>query len=356
MFGRSPWIIAEIGSSHNGDAEKAEELICAAAESGADCAKFQYIIADEIVHPKSGNIELHGGAVPIYQRFKELEMPFSFYQQIVELCEKHNIGFLCTPFGTGSAEKVIKLGSEAVKIASPELTHIPLLRAVGNIPAIVSTGVSSLGDIETAVSTLNNPAALLHCVTSYPAPPEEYNLSLLPILEQLFALPAGVSDHSTDPLLVPLLARYFGASIIEKHITLDRSGKGLDDPVALTPDQFALMCKSIRETGSPGSEETMLFLKETYGEELVEKTCGDGRKHLSPSEERFYRTTNRSLIAIRDIEKGEILSAENVALLRSEINMKPGLPALYWDITLGKRTSLPLHDGEGVGWQHITFS
>jgi N-acetylneuraminate synthase len=351
--GGNPWIVAEIGSAHGGDPVKAEELIAAAAEAGADCAKFQFIIADEIVHPMSGSISLPGGSVPIHKKFRSLEQPLSFYAKLKEQCRKHGIAFLCSPFGTESASLLLQLGVDAVKIASPELNHIPLLKATRHLPQILSTGVSSLADIERALEICGEESALLHCITSYPAPAEEYNIAVIPLLQRLFGVPVGVSDHSTDPFLVPVLAAAHGAAIIEKHFTLDRRGDGLDDPIALIPREFRDMCLSTMEAASESFDETLRKLSQRFGEKTVRTVIGDGRKTLSRSEKQFYATTNRSIIAVREIKAGEKLSEKNVALLRSETNMRPGLPAPFWDIVLGKTVIRPLSDGDGLGWEHL---
>ncbi len=351
--GGNPWIVAEIGSAHGGDPVKAEELIAAAAEAGADCAKFQFIIADEIVHPMSGSINLPGGSIPIHEKFRSLEQPLSFYADLKDLCRKHGIAFLCSPFGLESARLLLQLGVNAVKIASPELNHVPLLKATRHLPQILSTGVSSLSDIEKALELCGKESALLHCITSYPAPAEEYNIAVIPLLQSLFGVPVGVSDHSTDPLLVPVLAAAHGAAIIEKHFTLDCRGDELDDPIALVPPEFRNMCLDTMEAVSASFDETLRKLSERFGEKTVKAVIGDGKKRLSRSEKQFYATTNRSIIAIRDIKAGDRISEKNVALLRSETNMSPGLPAPYWDTVLGKTVIRPLSDGDGLGWNYL---
>lgn len=351
-----PLIVAEIGTAHGGDPVKAAELIAAAAESGADCAKFQYIIADEIVHPRCGSIQLPGGPVPIHERFRTLEQPPSFYAGLKETCEKHGVAFLCSPFGLESARLLMELGVESVKIASPELNHIPLLKATRHLRQILSTGVSTLSDIELALSVCGEKSSLLHCVTSYPAPAEEYNINLIPALHTVFGVPVGVSDHSVDPLLVPALAAASGAAIIEKHFTLDRRGDGLDDPIALLPSDFLEMSRETRKAAVEGRQAVVSRMSERYGREKIDAVLGDGRKRLGRSEQRFYATTNRSIIAVRGIDAGETLTPANVALLRSETNLKPGLPALFWDTVLGKKTGRPLANGDGLEWSHLLLS
>ncbi|MDP3178524.1 MAG: N-acetylneuraminate synthase family protein, partial [Spirochaetaceae bacterium] len=247
-------VIAEIGTGHGGDAAKARELVAAAAESGADCAKFQCVFADEIIHPATGAVPLPGGAVPLYERFRSLESEPSFFAAAKRECEARGLLFLCTPFGLRSARLLHGLGVAAMKVASPELNHLPLLDELASygLPTLLSSGVSTMGDIEAAVARFPSPLAdagglaLLHCVTAYPAPEEDYNLRLLAQLSALMGLPVGVSDHSLDPVLVPALSVAAGGCVVEKHICLSRADPGLDDPIALQPDDFAAMTRAVR--------------------------------------------------------------------------------------------------------------
>ncbi|MFP4430821.1 MAG: N-acetylneuraminate synthase family protein, partial [Spirochaetaceae bacterium] len=232
------FIIAEVGTAHRGDRSRALDLVDAAADAGADCVKTQIVYADEIVHRKTGLVELPGGAVPLWERFRELEAEPQLFADMAEGCRRRGITFLASCFGPRSLKELIALGAEAVKIASPELNHLPLLEAVrdAGLDVFFSTGVSTLGDIETALGAVApQPAAILHCVTAYPAPPEEYNLRLVGALASIFGHPVGVSDHSLDPILIPTVAAALGAVCLEKHFTLERSGGGLDDPIALEP-------------------------------------------------------------------------------------------------------------------------
>lgn len=351
LGGNNPvFIIAEIGTSHDGDIKKAEDLISAAAEAGVDCIKFQYVIADEIIHPETGNVSLPGGAVPLYERFLALERPLSFYSELKRITEDNNLIFLCTPFGIESAKNLKQIGMNGFKIASPELNHYPLLQEVSNLPVILSTGVSTLGDIERALSYVSKNTALLHCITSYPAPEAEYNLKLIPILSTTFGIPVGISDHSKDPLLVPMLTAALGGSIIEKHITMSKKSDGLDDPIAINPKELALMCNKVREAEKNDYNKTVGELYEIFGKKRVDGTLGSGIKKLAASETENYRTTNRSIMAIADIEKGEIFTEKNIALLRSEKKLKPGLsPDFYWE-ALKRKAARSIKSGSGITW------
>lgn len=344
------FIIAEIGTSHNGDLIKAEELIIAAAESGVDCVKFQYVIAKEIIHPEAGKVFLPGGEIALYDRFLKLERSIEFYSELKRITEANNLFFLCTPFGLKSAINLKQLGVEGFKIASPELNHYPLLQEVSSLPVILSTGVSTLGDIERALEYPDRGAALLHCITSYPAPEEEYNLKVIPNMAEIFGIPVGVSDHSKDPVLVPSLTTVLGGSIIEKHITLSRKGDGLDDPIAITIDELSLMCDKVRLFEKKEYTEAMTELIDAFGKEKIEKTLGPGTKKLASSEASNYITTNRSVMAIKNIEQGELFTEKNTALLRSEKVLTPGLsPDFYYRI-LNRKATHDIKSGAGIIW------
>ena len=348
------FIVAEAGTGHGGELSRAKELMDAASEAGADCVKFQAVFADEIVHPKSGAIALPGGPTELFRKFRELEKDEDFYAEIKSYSEQRDLIFLCTPFGIKSAELLIRIGVSALKIASPEINHLPLLDycASSRLPCILSTGVSTLGDIDTAVERLQTPIALLHCVTSYPAPAEEYNLSVIENLRAIFGVTVGVSDHSVETTLVPVLARLSGASIIEKHITLEESAGGLDDAIALTPSRFAEMAKSVRfaETDRTGA---LKALSDRWGKDTIERCLGDGVKRMAPSERATYRSTNRSILAVRDIAKGECFTTGNVALLRSETNLEPGVEPKLLPIVLTRLARNRVSSGQGIRWSDI---
>ncbi len=352
----SPLIIAEIGTSHQGSIGRALELIDAARESGADCVKLQHVYADEIIHPETGMVPLPGGDTPLYEVFRSLETGSAFLEAARSHAETLGIGFLCTPFGERSLRELMQLECGVIKIASPELNHVPLLQTLGKsgLGVILSTGVSKLADIEEAIDILRvNRTALLHCITSYPAPAEEYNLSLLPHLSALFGVPVGVSDHSLDPLLVPLASLYFGGICIEKHFTLDRLGGGLDDPVAQPPEEFERMSRALRYWSGRPHEELHAFLVQEYGRERVEKVYGDGKKKLAPSETENYGRSNRSIHATAAIRPGDRFDTSNIAVLRTEKELSPGLHPRYMKRILGRTAARPISDGKGVLWEDI---
>jgi len=351
-------IIAEIGTSHGGSAEKACELVDAALASGADVVKFQHVYADEIIHPATGLVPLPGGSIPLYDRFRQLETGPDFLAGIKQRAEAKGAIFLCTPFGQRSARELQAMGVGLMKIASPELNFVQLLDEVCSygLPTILSSGVSRLADIELAFSRFkgfNAGLALLHCVTAYPAPETDYNLKVLEPLAALFGVPVGVSDHSLDPVLVPALSVAMGSVIVEKHICLSKRDEGLDDPVALEPADFARMVLSIREAEIEKRDATIKKLASLYGTDKVEATLGDGKKNLAPSEQANYERTNRSLHARRAISRGQRIGNNDVAVLRTEKKLMPGLHPLYLPEITGRMAARDIPDGEGINWKDV---
>jgi sialic acid synthase SpsE len=348
------FIIAELGTSHLGSAAKARELTDAAAEAGADCVKVQLVYADEILHPLSGIVDLPTGKIELYRHFKDFELDVSFYRSLKKYVEKRGLVFLCSVFGLRSARELRAMGAGAIKIASPELNHFPLLREVSSygLPLLLSSGVSTLGDIEKALAIVGKKAVLLHCVTSYPAPEEEYNLRVLGSLRSVFGVETGVSDHSLDPILVPALSVLNGACVVEKHFTLDKSGTGLDDPIALEPAAFASMAGRIREAEREPAA-VRAFLETGYGSARVSRVEGSGIKSLAASEKGNYERTNRSIHALSDIRRGEIISEGSVAVLRTEKKLRPGLSPEFLSMVIGARALRAIPAGEGVEWEDV---
>ncbi|MDY2843514.1 MAG: N-acetylneuraminate synthase family protein [Treponema sp.] len=361
-------IVAEIGTSHGGDIEKAKKLIDTAVEAGADFVKFQWVYADEILHPETGFVNLPGGKTRLYDRFKALEMPKSFYKECLDYTHEKGAKFMCSPFGLKSLEELLALNPDAVKIASPELNHIPLLKSLADfrkskmIPAVISSGVSKLKDIERALEILGTEnLTLLHCITFYPAPEDEYNLRLIPNLSRIFGVQTGVSDHSLDPVLVPSLSCAVGGKMIEKHITLSKKTDGLDDPVALEGEQFAFMthcvrqCEAVfRQYGRDAENYIINQLKNEGGfSERVEKCLGDGIKKLAPAEKENYGRTNRSLHFLRGMKAGETVKKGDIGVLRTEKILTPGIHPDFLDEITGAKLEKDAKSGEGVTFAHF---
>ena len=365
-------IIAEIGTSHEGDEKKAFSLIDAAVDSGADAVKFQWVYADEILHPLTGTVNLPTGKISLYSRFRQLECPAEFYKKMKGYAHSKNVRFICSPFGLRSLKELVEIEPDAVKIASPELNHFPMLEVLAEcnagrrgrgkapFPVILSSGVSTLSDIEKAVSVVGTEnVSLLHCITSYPAPEEEYNVSLVSSLKNIFGVETGLSDHSLDPVLVPVLSVMCGGTVIEKHITLSRKTKGLDDPVALEPEQFALMVHCVHQTeaamnryGSVKGRETVIKqLCESYDEKRILSVIGDGIKRLAPAEKANYGRTNRSLHYLRALKAGDRITEKDIAVLRTEKELSVGISPEFYRTVTGSVLSRDVEDGAGVRFE-----
>jgi sialic acid synthase SpsE len=353
---KKPLVIAELGTSHNGDIAKARKMIDAAGETGAGCVKFQMVFADEILHPNTGEVTLPGGKIRLYDKFKALETPPEFYKEIKEYAQSLGLIFLCTPFGLKSASLLHELKPKFVKIASPELNFTGLLEEIAGwkLPVLLSSGVSRLCDIETAIEIFQKEnVCLLHCVTSYPAPLTDYNLKVLPNLAAIFGVSVGVSDHSSESEIIPALSICMGACVIEKHFCLSRDDPGLDDPIALPPKDFAQMVRAVRKAAEAGLEETLKFYRREKGDSLIDQILGNGVKELAPSEKANYRYTNRSIHALRDIAPGEILKKGDYAVLRTEKNLRPGMEPCREKELEGKTARNFIPAGEGIRFEDI---
>jgi sialic acid synthase SpsE len=360
-------IVAELGTSHQGDPGRARALIDAAVSAGADCIKTQLVHAEEILHPLSGIVDLPTGRIALYERFTALERPLEFYAELKSYAESRGALFLCSPFGIRSARELKSLGVRALKIASPELNHFPLLEEAAGygLPLLLSSGVSTLCDIERALEiTGRSNVVLLHCVTVYPAPETEYSLGVLASLRAALGLEVGLSDHSLDPVLVPVLAVLNGACVIEKHFTLSRESAGLDDPIALEPAAFGTMVERVREAEREGGQTSRGCsatapsaarekLEREYGADRVRAAQGTGVKTLAPSERANYSRTNRSIHAVAEIRREALIGPADVALLRTEKVLRPGLGPEYLKLVIGARAKRTIPAGEGIEWADL---
>ncbi len=415
-------IIAEIGTSHQGKLATALAMIDAAKEAGADTVKFQWVYADEIVHPATGTVALPGGKIALFERFRELEQGPDFFLRLKQHAESIDLSFLCSPFGIRSAQELLTIGAERFKIASPELNHLTLLEycAYTHNELILSSGVSRLSDIEEALETVRLARAgqlqylpllhpsetmklmrskeltapqsvvndygpllpiersqlkkitLLHCITSYPAPEDQYNLLLLRSLRQIFGVETGISDHSLDPILVPTISTVLGARMIEKHFTLSNDSSGLDDPIALNPQAFKKMTKSVREAEfvlkqtktrdennfELSSKLSAIFfvqkifdeLNIRFDEEKISAILGDGVKQLALAEQDNYGRSNRSLHAVKELQPNTIIKASDFAILRTEKLLRPGIHPRFLTKILGKELRRGIENGQGLVW------
>jgi N-acetylneuraminate synthase len=318
-------VIAEAGVNHGGDLGRARELVAMAAEAGADIVKFQsFVTARSITRdaPKADyQVATTGAAESQYEMVRRLELSRSDHEVLVEDCRRLGIEFLSTAFDGESFDLLLGLGIRRVKIASGELTNLPMLRRFGaaGLPLLVSTGMADLDEIAAALHALEAAGAprdritLLHCTTEYPAPFDEVNLRAMRTLAETFGTAVGYSDHTTG-IAIPIAAAALGATVIEKHVTVDRSLPGPDHRASLEPAELAAMIGAIRS---------------------VEAALGDGVKGPTASELRNRAIARKSLVAARPIHAGDVFGPEDLATKRPGTGLSP----MLWDEVVGSRAT-----------------
>jgi len=312
--GEPVFIIAEVGSNHDGKLEQARQLITAAKKCGADAVKFQSFTADKI-----------------YQAFKKVEMPREWHEELVKYAASQDIIFMSTPFDEESASLLHSLGVPAFKIASGDVTHFPLLSHVADFkkPIILSTGMATLGEVEAAIRVIrsrgNNDIILLYCVSIYPPRLEDANVKGMVTMRETFHLPVGYSDHSAG-VTVPLGAVALGACVIEKHITIDRTLPGPDHPYALEVSEFAEMVRQIR---------------------LLELALGSGTKAPAEAEIPERKWARRGIYAAVDIPGGTTITGEMLKMVRPCVDaFAPG----DIDSVVGKTARKDIAANEPIEW------
>lgn len=330
----SIFIIAEAGVNHNGSIELAKALIDVAAHSGADAVKFQTFKADKLVsktaQKASYQKETTDADESQYAMIKKLELDERAHHALIDHCKMKNILFLSTAFDHESIDLLNHLGMEIFKIPSGEITNLPYLRHIGSLKkeVILSTGMATLDEIDaalhvlTAAGTAKEKITILHATTEYPCPIEEVNLRAMHTIRETFDIRVGYSDH-TRGIEVPIAAAAMGASVIEKHFTLDRQMEGPDHKASLEPDELIAMVQAIRN---------------------IEKALGDGIKQPSPSEMKNIPIARKSIVASRAIQKGERLSTENITIKRPALGISP----MLWDEIIGTIASKNYHEDEAI--------
>ncbi|MGD9780271.1 N-acetylneuraminate synthase [Methanomethylovorans sp.] len=316
------YIIAEAGVNHNGNVKLAHELCDAAKETGVDAIKFQTFKTEKILTKSAGMADYQarnvGQIKTQFEMVKELELGFEDFREIKKHCDSIGLDFLSTPDDVDSLDFLVDdLGVSVIKIGSGEATNIPFLRIIGlkKKPIILSTGMSTLGEIEKAMMELKSSGAgeitLLHCTTNYPCPIDQVNLRAMITLRQAFGARIGYSDH-TRGIEVAVGAVALGAEIIEKHFTLDRSMIGPDHIASMSPIEMNNLVASIRS---------------------IEKALGTGRKIPTDSEISIKAMVRRSIVASRVIEIGELYAENNITTKRTG---GTGIPAELWDYVIGR--------------------
>lgn len=323
------YIIAEAGVNHNGSFELACKLVDVAKAAGVDCIKFQTF--------KSKNLVSHNAQKAEYQKdttgdgsqvdmLKKLEFSYEEFLKLKAYCEQVGICFLSTPFDFDSIDFLNSIDMPFWKIPSGEITNYPYLVALAKTgkPVVMSTGMCEMAEIEAAIKVLRNHGTtgikLLHCNTEYPTPFEDVNLKAMQTMRDAFGLEVGYSDH-TKGIEVPVAAVALGATVIEKHFTLDRNMEGPDHKASLEPDELAAMVASIRH---------------------IEKALGTGDKTPSPSERKNIAVARKSIVAKVAIKAGEVLTEDNITVKRPGSGVNP----MRWKEVLGTRAVRDFEEDE----------
>ena len=316
-------IIAEAGVNHNGDLALAKRMVVAAKEAGADYVKFQTAVPELVISTVAPKAEYQkettGADESQLEMCRKLHLPLSDYAGLKKYCDEVGIGFMSTPFDLVSIDCLAELGMDYWKIPSGEITNLPYLRKIASKggKVILSTGMSTLTEVEAAVKILEKGGVkrdeiiLLHCTTQYPTPFEAVNLRAIDSLATLGCRSVGYSDH-TQGITVPIAAVALGASVIEKHFTLDRNLPGPDQKASLEPDELRQMVEAVRQ---------------------VEAALGGAEKIVADVERPNIEVARKSIVAARPISKGEIFSEENITVKRPGSGISP----MMWDSVIGRQ-------------------
>ena len=325
-------IIAEAGVNHNGDLGRARQLIDEAAMAGADLVKFQTFSANRLVTRTAAKAEYQTQTTDKkesqYEMLRRLELSPDIHRELIDHCAARNIGFFSTAFDIESIDLLLRLGQEHFKIPSGEITNLPYLRHIGRLgkDVILSTGMSTLGEIESAIDVLEQagtPRAnitVLHCTTEYPTQMSEVNLRAMQGIQKALGVDVGYSDHSPG-IEVAIAAVAMGASVIEKHFTMDCNLPGPDHKASLEPDGLTAMVAAIRN---------------------IEIALGDGIKRRVPSETANMPVMRKSLVASQAIKTGEKFSTNNVSVKRPGNGISP----MRWDEVIGRTASRDFSEDE----------
>ena len=329
------YIIAEIGINHNGDLSTAKDLIDVASEAGANAVKFQKRHLESIYQKEileNPTLDSQGTEILI-DVLKEVEFREKDFLEIQKYCKEKQITLLCTPWDIQSVDFLEKLNIPGYKIASADLTNLPLISYISNFkkPMIISTGMSTMDEIEKTVNFVKEKQvefSLLHCNSTYPSPVDLLNLSLIPVLREKFNVPIGYSGHESS-VLPSLTAANMGAVIIERHITLDRKMKGIDQASSLEPDEFKKLIQDIRES---------------------EKAKGNPIKKMTRGEVLQREVLGKSIICSKQISKGDTFSENNVEIRTPARGLSPQ----YFFELIGKNSKRDIEKGDYIQEDDLT--
>lgn len=312
-------IIAEAGVNHNGDVNLALKLCDAAKEAGADVVKFQTWKTEEIITQNVAQAEYQKENTGVHESqfdmLKKLELTHEEFQKVKEHCDNIGIQFASTADEAGSLDFLLTLGIPFIKIGSGEIGNVSYLRYMGSkkMPVILSTGMSSLADIDISLQALREGGAtditLLHCTTSYPCTLENVNLNAMNTIRDAFKLPAGYSDHTLGST-VAVAAVAMGAKVVEKHFTLDKNMEGPDHKASADPAEFKEYVKAIRD---------------------IEAAMGDGRKVPTGVEKEISKVVLKRIVARKPIAEGQVITEDDVCVKRNDV----GMPCSKWDDVVG---------------------
>jgi len=323
--GSKTFIIAEAGVNHNGSLELAKKLVDVAADASADAVKFQTFKTEKLVTKNAPKAPYQKQITNEYETqfkmIKKLELDLAAHKELYDYCSYKKIQFLSSPFDTMSIDLLNSLGVEIFKIPSCEITNLPYLRRIGSLkkPVLLSTGMADLSEIGKALEVLEkatipkNRITVLHCNTEYPTPMEDVNLNAMLSIKKAFKVKVGYSDHTLG-IDVPIAAVAMGATVIEKHFTLNKNMEGPDHKASLEPHELKAMVQAIRN---------------------IEKAFGNGIKKPSSSELKNKPIARKSIVAAADIRKGEIFTEENITVKRPGTGVSP----MRWDEVIGQCAS-----------------
>lgn len=327
---KNVFIIAEAGVNHNGDINLAKKLIDVAKESGADAVKFQTFISEKVVSRHATKAEYQykytQSKESQLEMVKKLELTFDEFVELSEYCRNKDIEFLSTAFDFDSIDFLDSLDMRTWKIPSGDITNLPYLIKIAklNKPVILSTGMSTMEDIRSAVNILkendSGDITILHCTTEYPTPYGDVNLSSMSTIKKEFNVPVGYSDH-TRGIEISIAAVAVGATVIEKHFTLDRNMEGPDHKASLEPDELKAMVSAIRN---------------------VEVAIGSGDKKPAESEKKNMAIARKSIIAKRNIIKGELFTEDNLTVKRPGNGISP----MRWFEVIGQTAMRDFEEDE----------
>lgn len=332
------YFIAEIGANFDGSIEKAKRLIDAAKEAGADCAKFQTFSTPRIVSEGGfSKMQLHGvhgsWGRTVSEVFKDAEFPVAWHKEIADYCKQVGIHFSTSPYFKEAVDLCVELDVPFIKIGSGEITWLEMLEYIASKgkPIMLATGDATISEIDEAVRAIekagNKDMILMQCITNYPSKIDSANVNVLKTYQSAYNVLTGYSDHSPGHV-VALASVVLGGRVIEKHFTLDKTDKGPDHPHSMEPQEFKFMVDSIRE---------------------VERAMGSTRKEVVAEEGETVFVQRRCLYAKRDLKSGQVLTEEDIDVLRPAL----GIPPKYKQTIIGKAVNCDIPAGDPLFWDNL---